>query len=499
MKQGNLNIRCTEDYAVLYWDKPAAAPSGAEYTVSLNGEAIGRTDRTHFTIEGLSYGSAFRVDVVSGSYCIGSATLQFGREKRRIDITAAPYFCKGDGHILNTDNLQRAINDCGADDILYVPAGDFLTGALRLHSDLEIYLAKGAVLQGTANIHDYSPRIPSRFEGTEMRCYSSLLNLGTLDHAAGPNCENVVIRGKGTIASGGRELAEKIIADEQEHLKDYLAEHAALVAECENERTIPGRVRPRLINMSNCRNVWVHGLTLKNGASWNQHMIYSDNITTDHCRFVSEGVWNGDGWDPDSSTNCTLFACEFATGGDAVAIKSGKNPEGNNIGRPSAHIYVFDCRSTAGHGICLGSEMSGGIEDVQIWDCDLTNSWSGIEIKATPKRGGYVRGVSVRDCTASRLLVHAVPYNDDGEAAPRQPVFSHLSFERLTLTGRGLRDGSFENVEPIELAGFDAPGHELRDVVLDGITVENETGTMTLPVQFCRGLTIRDLTCTARK
>ena len=68
MKQGNLNIRCTEDYAVLYWDKPAAAPSGAEYTVSLNGEAIGRTDRTHFTIEGLSYGSSFRVDVVSGSY-----------------------------------------------------------------------------------------------------------------------------------------------------------------------------------------------------------------------------------------------------------------------------------------------------------------------------------------------------------------------------------------------------------------------------------------------
>ena len=66
MKQNRLNIRCTEDYAVLYWDKPAAAPRGAEYTVSLNGEAIGRTDKTHFTIEGLSYGSTFRVDVVSG-------------------------------------------------------------------------------------------------------------------------------------------------------------------------------------------------------------------------------------------------------------------------------------------------------------------------------------------------------------------------------------------------------------------------------------------------
>lgn len=107
-----------------------------------------------------------------------------------------------------------------------------------------------------------------------------------------------------------------------------------------------------------------------------------------------------DGWDPDSSTNCTLFASEFHTGDDAVAIKSGKNPEGNEIGRPCAHIKVFDCRIGYGHGICIGSEMSGGVEDVQIWDCDFANSLYGIEIKATPKRGGYVRGVTVRDCTA---------------------------------------------------------------------------------------------------
>ena len=80
-----------------------------------------------------------------------------------------------------------------------MPAGDFLTGALRLHSDLEIYLAKGAVLQGTTNIHDYSPRIPSRFEGTEMRCYSSLLNAGDMNHKTGPNCRNIIIRGRGTI------------------------------------------------------------------------------------------------------------------------------------------------------------------------------------------------------------------------------------------------------------------------------------------------------------
>ena len=387
MKQGNLNIRCTEDYAVLYWDKPAAAPSGAEYTVSLNGEAVGRTDRTHFTIEGLSYGSSFRVDVVSGSYCIGSATLQFGREKRRIDITAAPYFCKGDGHILNTDNLQRAINDCGADDILYVPAGDFLTGALRLHSDLEIYLAKGAVLQGTTNIHDYSPRIPSRFEGTEMRCYSSLLNAGDMNHKTGPNCRNIIIRGRGTICGGGQELARKIIEDERARIKSFLDDNRELVESCENSDTIPGRVRPRLINLSNCENVWISGVTLKNGPSWNVHMIYCNNIQTDHCVFESEGVWNGDGWDPDSSTNCTLFASEFHTGDDAVAIKSGKNPEGNEINRPCAHIRVFDCHSDCGHGICIGSEMSGGVKDMVVTQCLMDHTDRGLRVKTRRGRG----------------------------------------------------------------------------------------------------------------
>ena len=338
MKQGNLNIRCTEDYAVLYWDKPAAAPSGAEYTVSLNGEAVGRTDRTHFTIEGLSYGSAFRVDVVSGSYCIGSATLQFGREKRRIDITAAPYFCKGDGHILNTDNLQRAINDCGADDILYVPAGDFLTGALRLHSDLEIYLAKGAVLQGTTNIHDYSPRIPSRFEGTEMRCYSSLLNAGDMNHKTGPNCRNIIIRGRGTICGGGQELARKIIEDERARIKSFLDDNRELVESCENSDTIPGRVRPRLINLSNCENVWISGITLKNGPSWNVHMIYCDDIQTDHCTFVSEGVWNGDGWDPDSSTNCTLICVGVLHGGRRCRHQERQKPRGQR-NQPSLRAY----------------------------------------------------------------------------------------------------------------------------------------------------------------
>lgn len=169
------------------------------------------------------------------------------------------------------------------------------------------------------------------------------LELGHLNHDGDFNCSHVVIRGKGIIASGGRSLAEKVIESERERLKDYLDSLGKQVGECEKPETIPGRVRPRLINISNCQNIVLSGVTFKNGASWNVHMIYSDRIVTNGCKFYSEKIWNGDGWDPDSSSNCTIFNCTFYTGDDSIAIKSGKNPEGNLIGRPSRHIRIFDC------------------------------------------------------------------------------------------------------------------------------------------------------------
>ena len=369
----------TEDTITLYWDKPRGLERGSFYQIVCNGEEKGTTDRTHYTLEGLHPETEYTVQVrlfngneqkTRGCAVYESMVIKTGKEKRRIDITKAPYYALGDGKTMNTEAIQRAVDDCTETDAVYFPAGIFLTGALRLHGDMELYLEKDAVLQGTDRPEDYLPRIKSRFEGTEMECYSSLLNMGELDHESGYNCQNVVIRGKGTIASGGVTLAKRVIVTERELLREYLESLGDKIKECESKDTIPGRVRPRLINISNSRNVVISGVTLKNGASWNVHMIYSDQIVTHDCVFYSEGVWNGDGWDPDSSTNCTIFGCTFFTEDDCVAIKSGKNPEGNVINRPCRNIRVFDCVSSFGHGIIIGSEISGGIEDVRIWDCD---------------------------------------------------------------------------------------------------------------------------------
>ena len=496
---GLLSCLVTDTALTLFWDQPEDASATESYTVFLDHRAIGTTGKTHFEQDGLRPDTAYTVKVSRGQALLDTLTVRTAPSKHCIDVTAAPYFASGDGQTMNTTVLQKAIDACGAQERLYFPAGVYRTGALRLHSDLELYLDEGAVLQGTAEPADYLPRIHSRFEGTEMECYSSLLNLGYLDHDAGVSCENVILRGKGTIASGGKELARLIIESERERMKDYLAQNAALVATCENADTLPGRVRPRLVNMSNCRNIWLHGLTFANGASWNLHMIYSDHIITDHCTIRSDGVWNGDGWDPDSSTNCTIFACRFETGDDAVAIKSGKNPEGNRINRPTKHIRVFDCQSDFGHGICIGSEMSGGVEDVKIWDCDMAVSTSGIEIKGTRKRGGYVRSVTVRDCVMSHVSVHSVGYNDDGIGADTPPVFEDLCFERVTLLGRFIdHEHQWHDCPAIELTGFDVPGYEARRIRFRDVILEDNGGPVQhIRMQHCQDVCLENITVRA--
>lgn len=498
-----VNYFVTSHSITLYWDKPYELPTGYVFGIYVDGVKAGDAVKTHYTLENLEADRAYQIqitlkgDAVPEEAASESLTVTTGQEKRMIDVTKAPYCAVADGNTMNTSVLQQAMNDCDADSVVYFPAGVYLTGALRLHSDMEIYLEEGAVLQGTTNPDDYLPRIHSRFEGYEMECYSSLLNLGELDHDSDYNCRNVMIHGKGTIAGGGLALAKNILESERARLKNMLKSLGDAIKEYENADTIPGRVRGRLINMSNCQNVILSGLNLHEGPCWNIHMIYSDNIITHNCVIRSKGIWNGDGWDPDSSTNCTIFGTTFFTGDDSIAIKSGKNPEGNVINRPCEHIRIFDCVSKFGHGIAMGSEMSGGINDVQIWDCDMGNTTYGIEIKGTKKRGSYVKDVHVRDCKVSRILFHSVGYNDDGIGAKEPPRFSDCSFENLHILGEYLSrdDERIVPCDAFELIGFDEAGYEIKNVLFKDILLKRQRneGKQSLSLQYCRNITFQNV------
>ncbi len=503
-----MDYRAADTEAEVFWDLPKDAHPGCLYEIYLGGIKKGETDKTHFSLTDLDPDSTYEADVIfkTSEYparSLGKIAFHTLAIKKRIDITLPPYNAVGDGITINTKAIQKALDDCDASSCVYIPEGTFLSGALDMHSGTELFVSEKALLQGTADPADYLPMINSRFEGYERQCYRSLLNLGRLDHDDTYNCENVIIRGGGTIMGGGWELAKAMAATEAERLKDFIASLGDKIKEYEKPETIAHRVRGRLINMSNCRNIWIHSLTLGFGPSWNLHFIYSDQIVTDHCTIKSQGVWNGDGWDPDSSTNSTIYACDFYTEDDSVAIKSGKNPEGNVINRPTENIRVFDCICHFGHGLCIGSEMSGGVENVLLWDCDMGPTWSGIEIKATKKRGGYVKNISVRDITASHVMIHSVGYNDDGEGSKTPPTLSDCHFERMHLLGRYLDNNAgkneWHNCPSILLCGFDVPGYELENISFKDIEMEDPAeGTDSIHIEYSKRLSFENMSSCPR-
>lgn len=474
------DVLSTDTTLTVWWLLPDDATPARRFRVTLDDNKPVELKLTHYTFDNLEPDSTHTVTVEYDADGTGQFVPLLTEHaatqpaKKRLDISLPPYNAVGDGATLNTKAIQQALDDCDAEHQVVIPKGVFLSGALRLHSDTELVIEHGGVLQGSSNPADYEPRIWSRFEGIEGECYSSLLNIGVLDHSSSYNCENIVIRGHGSILGGGVELMQATIDQEMERLKDQLAALGDKIKEFEKPTTLAGRVRGRLINVSNGRNVVISGLTVGMGPAWNLHFVYSDHVTVTDCTFVSRAVWNGDGCDPDSSTNVAVFGCAFDTGDDMVAIKSGRNPEGNVINRPTEHVRVFDCKSVFGWGIAIGSEMSGGVSDVEVWDCDMSHTAWGLEVKATKKRGGYVRDVRMRQCKTSRIMIHSVEYNDDGEGSDVPPVFENMEFRDVQLVDRfdpnTVSGGSVGDLGcDIDVRGYDVPGYEARNIAFHNV------------------------------
>ena len=212
-----LNKVVFEDEITIWWDKEWDTAEEASYRIFCDKVMVGKTKKTYFSMKGLQSETAYEIcveQIGSVKKTVDKILVTTGKAKRRIDVTKSPYNAVGDGKTLNTQALQRAFDECKEDECVYIPEGVFLSGALNMHSDMELYLEKGAVLQGTERVEDYLPKRLSRFEGIEMMCYSSLLNMGELDHTAGYNCKNVIIRGGGIISGGGQVLCDKIIETE---------------------------------------------------------------------------------------------------------------------------------------------------------------------------------------------------------------------------------------------------------------------------------------------
>ncbi len=439
----------TESSITLLWDKQYNKDS-VVYEVLLNGKHYEFSRKANFTITKLnpntSYAVAIRLKQHNSNkeelYVLKIKTAAKGKIYNILDFGA-----KADNFFINTKAIQKAINACTAGGTVYIPKGVFISGALFLKSNMTLYIEKGGVLKGAVNVDDYMPMILNRFEGWELKTYASLLNAGTLNRNGSYNVKNLRITGEGTISGGGRKLGDAMI------------------------KASGMRSRGRLILLMNCQDVSISNLTLTGPPSWNLHYIYSDNISCHGLTIATFGIHNGDGIDPDSSTGSYIFNCGFDTGDDCIAIKSGKNPEGFFVGKPTKNVRITDCDFIRGHGISIGSEMSGGVSDVLVQDCRAGALINGMQIKGTKERGGYVKNVTVTDCQLMKITVFsALNYNNDGAPAPELPTFENFVFKNIDLSKASVK-------EPIiNINGFKDPAHRLKNVSFSNILLpENAT------------------------
>jgi len=404
----------TDSSITLLWEKPESYESLLSYEVYQDEHLIATVNKTNYTAVGLVPGKTYSFFVKAKD--AGGKRSKSGNMLVKSTKQSGPVFnilsfgAKGDGITKNTKAIQEAIDACTPGGTVYIPAGTFLSGALFLKSNMTLYIAEGGILKGTTDINDYYPMIRNRFEGWELNTFASLLTAGKLDHSGGFSIHNLTIRGKGTISGGGQVLGQAMWNAEGD------------------------RGRGRLICLMNCQNINIQGLAIEESPCWTIHYIYSKNIVC-HDLTINSTADNGDGIDPDSSTDCYIFNCRFSTNDDCIAIKSGKNPEGYYIAKPTENVFISDCHFVEGHSLAVGSEMSGGVRNVMIRDCELGNLKHGVQIKVTKDRGGFVEDFKVKDCKLQKITIKTnVGYNNDGEPAPKLPFLRNMEFSDLDMS-----------------------------------------------------------------
>jgi len=320
-----------------------------------------------------------------------------------------------------------------------VPTGTFMTGPIHLESHIDLHVSKGATLSFIPEPERYLPEVFTRWEGVEF------MGLSPLIYAIGKT--DIALTGAGTLNGGadnthwwpwkGKWKGKFGEAEfTQKEARDSLFADAESGVPPESRHYADGAyLRPPFIQVYNCANVLIESVTITQSPFWLINPVLSTSVTVRGVTCHSMGP-NSDGCDPESCKNVLIEDCVFDTGDDCIAIKSGRNADGRRVGVASENIIVSNCEMRAGHGgVVMGSELSGGIKNVFVENCQMSSPdlERGIRIKTNAMRGGGVENLNVRqlDVGNVRDLFVINFYYEEGEKGPFTPVVRGINFQDI--------------------------------------------------------------------
>ena len=381
---------------------------------------------------------------------------------------------------------------------LVVPRGVWLTGPIVLKSNIDLHLEKGAVVLFAADESLY-PLSDTSCEGLHTRrCQSPVSARGAV---------NISITGEGVIDGNGQywrpvkkskvtESHWKSLLDQPgsvEMKKGYWVpsegyakgEQGANMnipnAQTEEEWNAVKRfLRPVMISLVECKNVLLQGVIFQNSPAWNLHPLMCENIIIDQVLVRNPAyAQNGDALDLESCKNALIINSRFDAGDDGICIKSGKDKDGRDRGIPCENVVVDGCTVFAGHGgFVVGSEMSGGVKNISVKNCQFVGTDVGLRFKSTRGRGGIVENIYIDGISMSDIETYALTFNMYYGGKSVAEVLAEGSQQTATPMAPVTEETPiFRNIDIRNVichhAGFAMEFNGLPEMPIDGINLEN--------------------------
>ena len=326
-----------------------------------------------------------------------------------------------------------------------IPKGTWKTGAIEMKSRVKLEVQKDATLQFVFDTKLY-PLVRTSWEGLACWNYSPCIYAY--------KATDIAITGEGTIDGGGNmETWWPMCGHKSFNYKEgitkeaqCLGSRAKLLKQAEDGVDFDQRkfglgqgLRPQLINFVRSERILIQGVKLLNSPFWVIHPLLCKNITVKGVTIWNEGP-NGDGCDPEACENVLIEDCIFHTGDDCIAIKSGRNNDGRLWNQPSRNIIIRNCEMQDGHGgVVIGSEISGGCENVYAENCrmDSPNLERILRIKTNNCRGGLIQNINMRKVTVGQCKEAVLKINLDYERKEVcyrgfEPTVRNVSMEDVT-------------------------------------------------------------------
>jgi len=352
-----------------------------------------------------------------------------------------------DSTLLQTDGIQAVIDRAhqSGGGVIVVPKGTYLSGSLFFKPGTHLYLERGATLKGSDDISHFKI-VETRIEGQTLKYFAALINADRVDGFS--------ISGDGVINGNGLR-----------YWKSFW-----LRREVNPECTNMDEMRPRLVYISNSKDVQLSGVRLENSPFWTMHLYKCENVkilgVSIFAPYAPVKAPSSDAIDLDACKNVLIKNCYMSVNDDAVALKGGKGPtadKDDNNGE-NRNIVIEDNVYGFCHSVLTCGSESIHNYNIIVRRCKVNNAQRLLWLKMRPDTPQNYEYITMEDISGDAVnLLYIRPWTQffdlKGHPALLMSYASHITMRNIRLDCH-----AFFNVDS-------SPQYQLSDFLFENLDI----------------------------